>query len=55
MKTVFDKAFRYVPAIETNVAKTIARVRKEQERAKKEAEDARRQVTDLFNRKPLCK
>jgi hypothetical protein len=55
LKTVYDADFRYTKSIETDVKKTFARVRKEQERAKREAEDARKQVTDLLTRKPLCK
>jgi hypothetical protein len=46
VKTIFDKTFRYTDALNTDVSKTIARVRKEQERAKREAEDAQRQLDE---------
>ena len=38
MKTLFDASFKYRPAIDTNVAKTFERVRREQ-KAKKTAAD----------------
>jgi hypothetical protein len=46
LKSVLDKGFKYVPSIETDLAKTFARVKKEQERAKKEADDLRKQLAE---------
>ena len=37
MKSIFDRTFKYTPSHQTDVAKTIARVRREQ-KAKEEAE-----------------
>lgn len=31
MKSVYDKSFKYVPAVQTDIRKTFARIRKERE------------------------
>jgi hypothetical protein len=36
VKSVYDKSFRYTPAVKTNVAETFERVRREQQDAAKE-------------------
>lgn len=46
MKSIFSKDFRYVPASKTDLRKTFARVRREQEEARKQ-EAQREAVTPL--------
>jgi hypothetical protein len=41
MKSILDKSFRYTPAVETDLRKTFARIRRKQKNAAKEL--ARRQ------------
>lgn len=36
MKHIYDQAFKYVPAVETDLRKTFARIRREQERKREE-------------------
>jgi hypothetical protein len=50
MKTIFDRDFKYVPSIETDLRKTFARIRREQKSKKQQlrnprsAPDAREKV-----------
>jgi hypothetical protein len=39
MKCIFDRGFKYVPSVETDLRRTFARIRREQ--SKKQARNAR--------------
>ncbi len=55
MKSIFDRSFRYVPAAETDVRKTFARIRrraKEEEELRAEAEaEAKAKVAQIGQKK----
>lgn len=38
MKSILDPSFKYVPAAATDIRKTFARVRREQQKARRESE-----------------
>jgi len=48
MKSILDPTFQYVPAVETDLKKTFARIRREQERAKAVAGAAASNVKALL-------
>lgn len=39
MKSILDKSFSYIPAAQTDLKKTFARIRKEQQRIQQEREN----------------
>lgn len=39
MKSILDRTFRYVPSAKTDISKTFARIRREQEANRREADD----------------
>jgi len=45
MNSILDRSFRYTNAASTNIAKTFARVRREQEAARKAQEQAEVEAT----------
>jgi len=51
MKHILDKSFRYVPAIETDIKKTIERARKRIELAKKAQAEADASIPKLHERR----
>jgi hypothetical protein len=46
MKSLFDPKFRYVPSVATDIRKTFARVRREQEKARCHAQESSCQQSD---------
>lgn len=46
MKSIFDRSFKYVPSFDTNVKKTIERVRREL-KEKAERDEANKREADL--------
>ena len=56
MKSILDPTFRYTPAADTDLRKTFARVRREQERAKRDSASQMANVYRNFeNRRRLEK
>lgn len=47
MKSILDKSFRYTPSAATDVRKTWAKARREQEAAKREAETALNRISRI--------
>ena len=41
MKTILDRSFKYVPSIQTDLRKTFARIRREQNAKKQQASNPR--------------
>lgn len=46
MKSCLDKDFKYTPSYETDVKKTVARVRKQMEEQRKQVEANQREVDE---------
>lgn len=56
MKSILDPTFKYTPSAETDLAKTFARIRREQQRkAKAEAAAAAAKVTPIRTSTPGSK
>jgi hypothetical protein len=60
MKTIFDRNFRYVPSVATDLRKTFARIRREQQSQKqlstpRSLSDARENVVTLNAQKTGAK
>ena len=53
MKSILDRAFRYVPSGRTDLRKTFARIRREQQqRAAQNQSEAQRKVAPIRKEKP---
>ena len=44
MKSIFDKSFKYNPSFDTDVKKTISRIRKQQDEERKQVEENKREA-----------
>lgn len=51
MKSILDPTFHYVPAAQTDLKKTFARIRREQRAASERAKQIERVVPINYNRK----
>ena len=47
MKRITDKDFRYTPAAKTDIRKTFARIRREQEQERKAAEESLQRIIQI--------
>lgn len=52
MKRITDPTFRYVPAVETDLRKTFARIRREQREAEERARQEQATKVAQLKRKP---
>lgn len=55
MKSILDRAFRYVPSTQTDLSKTFARIRREREAARKQAEENEREAQVKVEKLPARK
>jgi hypothetical protein len=51
MKSILDPAFRYVPAAQSDIRRTFARIRREQEAERRRREEESKRVTPITRKK----